>query len=472
MTDKNNDLDIPIYEIKSSETIRKSMIKSDNSTTTTINAAPAFNSPILHSPTDISTLTADPPSSILLSEPLRRVKSLSPVRVVSIKTPGVINQISSKISSLINTSAPDIPNSTPELTPLTAIIDKSPKIMNQNDIDIVKRKARMNASIIRKQEQDYVQRPVKNTKFKNFKEWHAPFLAESKQYIDVIKKSRLEDRELGEFITLSDLFGDYKNPFSASAYMIWAARNLEKLKTDVTWNIKRSAPVFIRGKKVIKTGNDDDSDDDDDIKYRLLNIFEDKRIERVVYSWNESGHDIVQNGRPLDLIDAMIFPLVQDYEFPKVFLSSFRMYIPARRVVEALIEWYNVDIDDSANTVEEQFLKKNKRSIQCRVIRILVLWINSYWQDFVGDNSLYCELMRFVIDAAAVSFGDAEKLSQSIREQVINSLLNLINHFLYRDLRGILFCIYNLFHKRNLLFQMKCRNHTLFFGKQMNLLYN
>jgi hypothetical protein len=161
-----------------------------------------------------------------------------------------------------------------------------------------------------------------------------------------------------------------------------------------------------------------ESDDDDEIKYRQLNIFEDKKIDRVTYETDSVGRDIITSGRPLDFIDSMIFPFNQDFSFSDVFLASFRYYITTTRVLDAFIEWYNVDIDEGASTEEELFLKKSRRSIQYRVIRILTMWIKGYWQDFVADAELYCELMKFVAHASTISFGDAEKLIQAIREQV------------------------------------------------------
>jgi hypothetical protein len=121
---------------------------------------------------------------------------------------------------------------------------------------------------------------------------------------------------------------------------------------------------------------------------------------------------------PLDLLDSLIFPLQQDMIYSKTFLATYRLYLPAQRVLDTLIEWYNVDLYEDCTLAEELFLKRNRKQIQSRAVKVLVIWINNHWQDFASDAEIFQELMEFVDGLSENSFGDNQKLSQAIREQV------------------------------------------------------
>ena len=123
-------------------------------------------------------------------------------------------------------------------------------------------------------------------------------------------------------------------------------------------------------------------------------------------------------GTPLDLLDSLIFPLSQDYSFAEVFLATYRFFITPQRLLDTLIEWYNVDLYEDCLQSEELFLKRNRKLIKTRSAKILWLWIKNYWQDFANCSAILIDLLLFVDGLAETSFGDNQKLSQAIREQV------------------------------------------------------
>lgn len=85
-------------------------------------------------------------------------------------------------------------------------------------------------------------------------------------------------------------------------------------------------------------------------------------------------------------------------------------------LLDGLMAWYNVDIQDGQK-FQMDFLKVNRRTIQKKVMDVLVLWIQNYWNDFLSDKGLYKNLMFFVHCLSQVSFVDYQKISQGIREQ-------------------------------------------------------
>jgi hypothetical protein len=151
----------------------------------------------------------------------------------------------------------------------------------------------------------------------------------------------------------------------------------------------------------------------------LLIFHADEKIPGIEYT-NEGEDEIefVKHGVPLDLLDTLIFPLSQDMMFAKTFLATYRFYIPAQRVLDTLIEWYNVDLYEDCSVSEELFLKRNRKQITSRAVKVLVIWIKNHWQDFADQPDLFEELMEFVYGLAQTNFGDNQKLSQAIREQV------------------------------------------------------
>ena len=104
--------------------------------------------------------------------------------------------------------------------------------------------------------------------------------------------------------------------------------------------------------------------------------------------------------------------------YAEVFLGAYRFFLPPITVLNWLIEWYNVDVDDDCLPSHETFLRKNRKYIRSRSIKVLLLWVKNYWNDFHMSPELVTELTAFVEHVSQISFGDGQKLTQAIREQV------------------------------------------------------
>ncbi|KAJ3362039.1 Ras protein-specific guanine nucleotide-releasing factor [Kappamyces sp. JEL0680] len=90
---------------------------------------------------------------------------------------------------------------------------------------------------------------------------------------------------------------------------------------------------------------------------------------------------------------------------------------PPHKIFRNLVEWYNVTADGSLKPGAEPMLRRNKKAIQFRAIRVILLWIRNHWQDFHENPQLMAELTEFVDYLAEESFGDNQKLVHAIREQ-------------------------------------------------------
>lgn len=144
------------------------------------------------------------------------------------------------------------------------------------------------------------------------------------------------------------------------------------------------------------------------------------KVEDIVYdSVSKTG---IKRGSSKALIDALIFPLDQNINYVQEFLFGHRFFMSSMDTLEALIAWYNVDIPQDAQKPQIDFLRKNRRAIQNNVISVLLIWIKNDWQDFLTDKNLTKELNIFVQYLSQVSYGDHQKMTQCIREQVYRFL--------------------------------------------------
>ncbi|KAI9008184.1 ras guanine nucleotide exchange factor domain-containing protein [Gaertneriomyces semiglobifer] len=272
---------------------------------------------------------------------------------------------------------------------------------------------------------------------RSFREWYTNFASDSAQ---LNLQSTLEENEFPDAITLELLFG-YKGEETrgndAADAMINAYRCYEAASSDPLWD--KPTDKEVSGESNV----DPELAEDVACMYRPLNIFVDEKLEGLRYSndTNEAGVEIVTAGKPEHLMDALIFPLNQDMTFAKVFLASYRFFMPAVVVLNTLIEWYNVDLDveafsppgtltggDESQDAEtpsgssecakqDQFFKKHHRQIQSRAIGVLILWVKNHWNDFQCDRKMFGLLMAFMEHVSQISFGDGQKLTQAVREQ-------------------------------------------------------
>nr|KAJ3423248.1 hypothetical protein HK105_007584 [Polyrhizophydium stewartii] len=191
-------------------------------------------------------------------------------------------------------------------------------------------------------------------------------------------------------------------------HLMWAAKEYEGWKRNPLWNVREE-----------ESSASDAAQEDIDMAVRLVDIVSEARIAGLMYEEDlKIGDlDMVMLGSPKDLMDGLIFPLDQDMSFAEVFVATYRFFMPAQDLLDCLVGWYNADAEDTRFPGSEAFLRKNRKQIQNRAVRVLLMWIRNHWHDFHNDPRLYAELNFFVDYLGKVSFGNNQKLTQAIREQ-------------------------------------------------------
>ncbi|KAJ3031348.1 UNVERIFIED_CONTAM: hypothetical protein HDU68_004765, partial [Siphonaria sp. JEL0065] len=221
----------------------------------------------------------------------------------------------------------------------------------------------------------------------------------------LIGDSCADREEFPELIDLGTLFGTKLNLEATKTRLIWSARLYEGYRKEYL-----SRPL------------DEDEFPErpptDEIKYRILENFDEGRLTTVTYAIRETGSEFISSGDIESLVDALIFPLNQDNSYTEVFLASYRFFMPASELLTSLIEWYNVELDPSTATpAQEVYFKQRRRLFRGRAAKVLLTWIKNHWHDFHVDRELLDELNEFVGDLGEVCFGDGQRMTQAIREQ-------------------------------------------------------
>ncbi|KAJ3021295.1 UNVERIFIED_CONTAM: hypothetical protein HDU68_009698 [Siphonaria sp. JEL0065] len=221
----------------------------------------------------------------------------------------------------------------------------------------------------------------------------------------LIGDSCADREEFPELIDLGTVFGTKLHLEATKTRLIWSARLYEGYRKEYL-----SRPL------------DEDEFPErpptDEIKYRILENFDEGRLTTVTYATRETGSEFISSGDIESLVDALIFPLNQDNSYTEVFLASYRFFMPASELLTSLIEWYNVELDPSTATPsQEVYFKQRRRLFRGRAAKVLLTWIKNHWHDFHVDRELLDELNEFVGDLGEVCFGDGQRMTQAIREQ-------------------------------------------------------
>ncbi|KAJ3052795.1 hypothetical protein HK097_005662 [Rhizophlyctis rosea] len=256
---------------------------------------------------------------------------------------------------------------------------------------------------------------------RNFKEWYTGFVSTMSRQ----GESPVDEIEFPDAIELETIFGSKKRKPDGVGQMIWASKCYENCRNDPSWGQRAPSPIR-RPDSAAGTPEEAgssptpsaDTEDEYSFRYRVLDIFQDGKVEELEYDINvETGMEIVVAGTPDKLLDALIFPLGQDMTYADVFLSAYRFFLKPHEVFNWLVEWYNTDVDDDALPSQDHWLRKHRRYIQLRVTTVLLLWVKNYWNDFHRNPELFADLTAFVEFALPITFGASQKLMGCIREQ-------------------------------------------------------
>lgn len=250
---------------------------------------------------------------------------------------------------------------------------------------------------------------VNINKGKGFKEWYTSFVNYTSHKNSAINTSNKLDLP----ITLETIYGTKETSDKIFSFQnsIKTSEIYDNLISSDKDGFGARYPIFVgRAEKDLLKSRIES-------RYRPLDVYEDDVPASCQISHDEEGARIT-SGNAEALIDALIFPLAQDMSYAEVFLSSFRFFMEPSALFNSLIEWYNTDVSSDNNVSSATpFLKKNKRLIQIRVIKVLLLWIKNHWHDFQTSGLLLNSVMAFAEYANEVSFGDGQRIDQTIREQ-------------------------------------------------------
>ncbi|TPX73054.1 hypothetical protein CcCBS67573_g05681 [Chytriomyces confervae] len=230
-----------------------------------------------------------------------------------------------------------------------------------------------------------------------------PVLADS---TNLIGDDYFDREEFPDLIDLGTVFGTKNHPEATMSRLIWSARIYDGLRKEYL-SKPLDEPVY------------PERPPSDEIKYRILENFDEGRLTTVTYAKRSNGTENISAGDSESLVDALIFPLNQDNSYTEVFLACYRFFLPASELLTSLIEWYNVELDSTTATPQQEsyFKQRGRKLFRGRAAKVLLTWIKNHWHDFHVDKDLLDELNEFVGDLGEMSFGDSQRMTQAIREQ-------------------------------------------------------
>jgi hypothetical protein len=165
----------------------------------------------------------------------------------------------------------------------------------------------------------------------------------------------------------------------------------------------------------INTANIPEEITDDDLPRRQLDIFK-NFVENIDESTDHfPGINVVLKGTRQSLLDRLFFPLEQDSTYSEIFLMNHRFFMSSLDLLDGIIGWYNVYVDNNVNVP-----KKLLPSIRERAIVILRSWIKNNWFDFESNPQLYMNLKKFMQYLVGISFLDSQYLISTVQERVFS----------------------------------------------------
>ena len=95
-----------------------------------------------------------------------------------------------------------------------------------------------------------------------------------------------------------------------------------------------------------------------------------------------------------ELVDALLWPLNQESTYSDMFFATFKLFMTPREVLTGLLQSFTLVLPENYTSKERAFYQKYRRPIQIRVIKVLLKWMYSYWEDFCESPSLMKDLQQ------------------------------------------------------------------------------
>lgn len=113
-------------------------------------------------------------------------------------------------------------------------------------------------------------------------------------------------------------------------------------------------------------------------------------------------------------METLIATNIENKQYQDVFLMSFRSFMTADALFEALIEYYNLPVPDDLNVSElEDWLERAKGRTQRKVLEIFGDWLTSH--HLLEEPHIARRLTEFL---QSITSGPNSRVSKLVQEQI------------------------------------------------------
>lgn len=127
-----------------------------------------------------------------------------------------------------------------------------------------------------------------------------------------------------------------------------------------------------------------------------------KSKEGLVFE-KEDGKDIIVAGTIEKLVSILADSGLQNFDYIKTFLYSYRSIIGPMKLITMLIERFEFPLPENATPEEEEIHKKYSVPMKLRVINVLKKWLTNHFYDFQDEKRVLNKLNHFIKEKATKS---------------------------------------------------------------------
>jgi len=167
------------------------------------------------------------------------------------------------------------------------------------------------------------------------------------------------------------------------------------------------------------------------MKIRLCNAF-DKNHKSDVWPFSiadspanirikktKKGDEIIKSGTLEKLVERATYHAFTDPEYVSAFLLTYRTFTTPVELLSLLITRFNTPEQEFDDPIKAKNWEKKSKHIRLRVVNLLRIWLQNYFEDFKSSSRLFNTLRRFIDSLANWNEQQANTLKSTIKKRIL-----------------------------------------------------
>ncbi|KAJ3444242.1 guanine nucleotide exchange factor [Anaeramoeba flamelloides] len=151
---------------------------------------------------------------------------------------------------------------------------------------------------------------------------------------------------------------------------------------------------------------------------RILHLYD----EQTLIVEKEKIGVAIQAGNKAQLLKLLILPYSYTQDYHTQFLFTFRRYIKAKKVLEALTSGFT-------NSLNQKIIPRpsEQELVQSNIVKVCLLWVKYFFNDFKKDNELAAIMGDLLIIIQTTQFKTIKNIANTVQNQFNLKLKNKSN---------------------------------------------